>query len=144
MVKRFNQENFHIQMPDGKVYGFYCWTTHTRDGYCHTVYCAQTDQTTKTSYCGRTYECYPYQTTLHRAFKKFPAAHRKVFDEWDKQHEKEIGEQCDKMFGCFKAAYDAAPESTKQMLAQSDVQMNSEDDVKVVIGLLKLGTVLGT
>lgn len=83
-TKRRNIQSFEAQV-NGNDYEFYCYTTSTRNGFCHTVqtYCdyrnIETD--TKVSYCNRTWERFDYETALSKAIDKCPKADREALRE---------------------------------------------------------------
>jgi hypothetical protein len=143
MVKRFNEKTFSIDMPDGNTIVILCWTTNTREGFCHTAWCPHTDKKSRYSYGNRPWECYRYQTVLHKLFKKFPAANRKVFDDWDKKQEIGAKEEADNMFAGFKSAYDNTPQSLKDKLADSDIHLETKEDVQRLTTVMKLFTIMG-
>lgn len=140
--KRYGQENFFIDMPDGTSLDFYCWTTSTRTGFCHTVWCSRYDQTSKVSYCNRTWESYKYQTALQRAFEKLPKEYREVCVAWDKAKVNHEHEECERFIAGFKKAYDATSPEFKEKLANSDIHLETEQDAKNLQALMQLDALL--
>ena len=96
MTKRYNQQNFHIEMPNGETYSFYCYTTNTRNGFCHTCYCSNNGKNSKVSYYNRTWESYDYQSVLYNAFEKLPKDVMEICKAWDKVKVKEGQEKAGK------------------------------------------------
>lgn len=143
-TKRYGQENFHIEMPNGKTLSFYCWTTDTRNGFCHTVWCADRDETTKCSYWNRTWECYSYQTVLQRAFEKLPKEYREACKLWDIAKCHHDHEECEAFIEQFKKVYDKTPQELKDKLANSDIHLQTEEQARGLMGLMHLATVLNS
>lgn len=141
-TKRYNQENFYIEFPDGRVLAFYCWTTNTRNGFCHTCWCSDTDQTTKSSYTNRTWECYRYQYVLRNAFEKLPKADREVCELWDMMKEKKAHEDCEAFVALFQKVYDATPQVVKDKLAESDIHIETMEQANSVMELMRFATVM--
>ena len=141
-TKRYNQENFYIEMPDGKTLAFYCWTTSTRNGFCHTVWCSDTDQTTKVSYWNRTWESYGYQTALQKAFDKLPKQYKEACRLWDIAKVNKEHEECEAFIAQFKKVYDQTPAEVKEKLANSDIHLETEEQANGLMALMKMATVL--
>lgn len=141
-TKRYGQENFYIETPDGKTLSFYCWSTSTRTGFCHTVWCSDTDQTTKVSYYNRTWESYQYQTALQKAFEKLPKEYRDACKQWDSDKVNKTHEECEAQINSFKKLYEATSPEFKEKIANSDVHMESESDMKMMMGLMALDALM--
>ncbi len=78
-TKKYNQQFFTLQENNNTIV-FHCYTTNTKNGFCHTVksldsslYGAKLTSDTKSSYLNRTWERYDYESTLKRACKKLGA-----------------------------------------------------------------------
>lgn len=75
MTRQYNKQFFELQTGDKKIY-FFCYTTNTRLGFCHTVvtlhdnFYTKVITDTKNSYYNRTWERYEYESTLKRACEK--------------------------------------------------------------------------
>ena len=77
MTKKYNKQYFVLNESDNKQTVFYCYTTKTRLGFCHTVVSLNNSifgnkiiTDTKTSYLNRTWESYDYESTLKKACRK--------------------------------------------------------------------------
>ena len=76
MATKYNIQHFTLSLADNKQIDFYCYTTDTLNGFCHTVksYDGITGDKiitdTKSSYLNRTWERYDYESTLKRACNK--------------------------------------------------------------------------
>lgn len=140
-MKKRNFRTFSA-VVDGKTYGFTCWTTDTRTGFCHTVRSddyAVTD--TKVSYYNRTWERFDYETALGRAIDKFPkpmreALRRQIIDgEAEAEHQK-----AEALFSGFKALHDGLNDENKKRLADSGIEIQDEAGARAVMGLVALMT----
>ena len=77
MATKYNIQYFTLSLADNKQIVFYCYTTKTFNGFCHTVkslnngiYGDKIITDTKSSYFNRTWERYDYESTLKRACNK--------------------------------------------------------------------------
>ena len=138
-TKRRNQEIFNIETTEG-VYTFYCYWTSTRQGFCHTCWCSNTDQTSKVSYLNRTWESYSYQTVLHRAWEKLPKKIREQLYAWDDLKVTHDHEKYEKQFALFKELYSGLTDGQKK--AMENVTLQSEADVEHTMAVMKLANVL--
>ena len=141
-TKRYNQKLFEIDLKDGRKLSFSCWTTDTRQGFCHTVYCYERDETSKVSYINRTWECYTYQTALRRAFDKLPKEQRAICELWDFARENKGREECEAFVNKFKEVYDKTPEWFKEKAAASDLMIHTEEQANGMLALMQLATLL--
>lgn len=140
-MKKRNFRTFSA-VVDGKTYGFTCWTTDTRTGFCHTVRSddyAVTD--TKVSYFNRTWERFDYETALGRAIDKFPkpmreALRRQLIDGEAAEEEK----KAEALFSGFKALHDGLNDENKKRLAESGITIQDEGGARAVMGLMALMT----
>lgn len=86
MIRKYNKQ-FFVLNSDNKQIVFYCYTTNTKNGFCHTVQSLDNSVSgrkiitdTKNSYLNRTWESYDYESTLKRACKKIgPETYKKAF-----------------------------------------------------------------
>lgn len=86
-TKKMNKQYFVLSSSENKQIVFFCYTTKTRLGFCHTVvslnnsiYGDKIATDTKTSYLNRTWERYDYESTLKKACKKIGRdAYKKAF-----------------------------------------------------------------
>lgn len=138
-TKRYNQQAFHIDTTEG-VYSFYCWTTHTRNGFCHTCLCSETEQTTKVSYYNRTWESYGYQTALRKAWAKLPKKLHEQFKAWDDLKVTHDHEKYEKQFARFKELYSGL--TVRQKDAMQNVTLQTEQDVESVMSIMAMANVM--
>lgn len=138
-TKRYNQESFHIETTEG-TYSFYCWTTHTRSGFCHTCWCSNTDQTTKVSYYNRTWESYDYQTALRKAWDKLPKRLQEQMRAWDELKVTHDHEKYEAQFARFKELYSGLTDRQKD--AMKNVTLQTEQDVESVMSIMAMANVI--
>ena len=139
-------KQYDIQYFTAKVNGeeieFRCYTTNTRCGFCHTAHLMswKYDITvTKASYYNRTWERFEYESVLKRAIEKLPNdIQQAVYDQIIDHKAAEEEKQAEDMFKSFKGLYDGLNEENKERLANSGIEMHSEADVKGVMGLMAL------
>ena len=80
-ANKYNKQYFVLSGDNNKQIVFYCYTTNTKNGFCHTVqsldnsiFGSKVITDTKSSYYNRTWERYDYESTLIKACKKIGAA----------------------------------------------------------------------
>ena len=140
-VKQYDVRFFTAKV-NGKEITFRCYTADTRCGFCHTAHLMgweyqQTD--TKASYYNRTWERFEYESVLKRAIEKLPkdiqqAVYDQIIDGKAAEEEKKAEEQLE----AFKKLHDGLSDENKERLAKSGIEMHSEADVKGVMGLMAL------
>ena len=143
-------KQYDIQYFTAKVNGeeieFRCYTTNTRCGFCHTAHLMgwKYDITdTKASYYNRTRERFEYESVLKRAIEKLPKdIQQAVYDQIIDGKAAEEEKKADDMFNSFKGLYDGLNEENKERLANSGIQINSESDMKGVMGLMALMSIM--
>ena len=141
MVKHYDTRTFTAKV-NGEEITFSCYTTDTRCGFCHTAHLMgwKYDITdTKASYYNRTWERFEYESVLKRAIEKLPTEIRQqvydqIIDGKAAEEEKKVEEQVE----AFKKLHDSLSEENKERLAKSGIMMNSEADIKSVMGLMAL------
>ena len=70
MVRHYSVETFRVMNANNEGFVCECYTTNTRNGFCHT--CKVEGLTdTKISYLNRTWERYQYESVLINAIKKY-------------------------------------------------------------------------
>ena len=119
---------------------FRCSTTDTRSGFCHRVKCLTHDITdTKASYYNRTWERFDYESVLKCAIEKLPkdvqdTAYAQIIDKKAFEEEK----KADAFLKSFEKLYDGLNDDNKKHLAESDIEIHTEQDAKAVMGLMGL------
>ena len=142
--KKYCRENF-TAVVNGVEIRFSAWTTDTYSGFCETVSCDTHDITdTKVSWCGRSWQRFDYETALRKAIEKLPkelrkGAYRQLIDKKSAEEE----EKAEAMVNRFQKIYNDCSPRQKEMLANSNIHMKSEEDVKSVEALMLLGQLMG-
>lgn len=139
MVKHYDIQYFTAKV-NGKEYEFRCYTTWTRNGFCHTVQnLTYSVSDTKVSYINRTWERFRYESALSRAIDKLPADIRdEVYAQIIEGKAAAEEKQAEEQFEAFKSLHESLSDENKERLANSGIVMNSEDDVRGVMGLMAL------
>jgi hypothetical protein len=141
MSKQYDTRYFTAKV-NGKEIEFRCYTTDTRNGFCHTAHYVGWDYDltdTKASYYNRTWERFEYESVLKRAIEKLPTEIRQqVYDQIIDGKAAEEEQKAEDMFQSFKQLHDGLSEENKERLANSGIEMHSEADVKGVMGLMAL------
>lgn len=149
MVKQRNIQHFTAKF-NGREINFRCYTTWTRNGFCHTAHCTNWDidiTDTKQSYINRTWERFDYETVLKRAIDKLRKETnltKEVIEEIRAQiidrKAAEEHEKAEAFLGAFTKMYEGLSPENKETLAKSDIEINTEEDAKAVMGLMGLMT----
>ena len=143
MTKQRNIQYFTAKV-NGREYEFRCYTTWTRNGFCHTAQNrTYSVSDTKQSYINRTWERFDYETVLKRAIGKLSTVvglPKEIVDEVYAQiieHKAaEEHEKAEAMVKSFEALHSALSDENKERLANSDIEIHSEADAKAVMGLM--------
>jgi hypothetical protein len=145
MTKQRNIQYFTAKV-NGREYEFRCYTTWTRNGFCHTAQNRTYDVSdTKQSYINRTWERFDYETVLKRAIDKLRTivgvadeVVAEIYAQIIEGKAVEEHEKAEAMFKSFEALHSALSDENKERLAESDIEIRSEDDAKAVMGLMAL------
>ena len=145
MTKQRNIQYFTAKV-NGREYEFRCYTTWTRNGFCHTAQnCTYDVSDTKQSYINRTWERFDYETVLKRAIDKLRTivgvadeVVAEIYAQIIEGKAVEEHEKAEAMFKSFEALHSALSDENKERLAESDIEIRSEDDAKAVMGLMAL------
>lgn len=141
MSKQYDIRYFSAKV-NGKEIEFRCYTTDTRSGFCHTAHYVGWDYDltdTKASYYNRTWERFEYESVLKRAIDKLPTdVRQQVYDQIIDGKAAEEEQKAEDMFQSFKQLHDGLSDENKERLANSGIEMRSEADVKGVMGLMAL------
>lgn len=145
-VKHYNTQYFTAKLSEGKELTFVCYTTYTRNGFCHTAHLMGWDYTasdTKASYLNRTWERFDYESVLKKAIEKLPTEIRQtVYDQLIDGKAAEVEEACNKQLEAFQKLHAGLSDENKEQLANSGIVMHSDSDVKGVMGLMALMTIM--
>ena len=140
-VKQYDVRYFSAKV-NGKEIEFRCYTTDTRCGFCHTAHYVGWDYDltdTKASYYNRTWERFEYESVLKRAIDKLPEdVRQQVYDQIIDHKAAEEEQKAEEQFEAFKTLHEGLSEENKERLANSGIEMHSEADVKGVMGLMAL------
>lgn len=134
-TKRYNQQNFTANV-NGKSYEFYCWTTSTRNGFCHSaeIYCQSYIGCVKQSWINRTWERFTYETALRRAIEKCPKEDREeltailIERKAQKEHE-----EAEAFLNSFKAMHDRLTPENKELLAKTVGTIHNEAEARAAL-----------
>ena len=139
MVKQRDIQYFTAKVNGNEV-TFRCYTTWTRNGFCHTAHYTGWDYSltdTKASYYNRTWERFTYESVLKRAIDKLPTEIRQqVYDQIIDHKAAEEEQKAEEQFEAFKKLHDGLTPENKERLANSGIEMHSESDVRGVMGLM--------
>ena len=143
MVKQRDIQYFTAKV-NGKEYEFRCYTTWTRNGFCHTVQNRTFNVSdTKVSYLNRTWERFTYESALNRAIDKLlkeTYLSKEVVEEIRAQiidgKAAEEEQKAEEQFEAFKNLHDRLSPENKERLANSGIEIQSEGDMKSVMGLM--------
>ena len=141
MVKQYNVQYFTAKV-NGKEIEFRCHTTSTRCGFCHTAHYVGWDYSltdTKMSYWNRTWERFDYESVLKKAIDKLPTdVRQQVYDQLIERKAAEEHEKAEAFIKSFETAYNALSAENKERLANSGIQVHTEEQAKAVAGLVGL------
>lgn len=145
MAKQYDIKHFTAKV-NGEEITFRCYTTDTRSGFCHTAHLMgwKYDITdTKASYYNRTWERFDYESVLKRAIEKLPKSiQQPVYDQLIDHKAAEEEKKAEDDFNAFKSLHDSLSPENKERLAKSGIQINSESDMKGVMGLMALMNIM--
>ena len=145
MVKQRDIQYFTAKVNGNEV-TFRCYTTWTRNGFCHTAHYTGWDYSltdTKASYYNRTWERFTYESVLKRAIDKLPTEIRQqVYDQIIDHKAAEEEQKAEEQFEAFKKLHDGLTPENKERLANSGIEINTESDARGVMGLMALMTLM--
>ena len=145
MSKQYDTRYFTAKV-NGKEIEFRCYTTDTRNGYCHTAHYVGWDYDitdTKVSLCGRTWERFEYESVLKRAIKKLPREiQQQVYDQIIDGKAAEEEKKAEEQFQAFKDLHSSLSAENKERLANSGIEIHSEEDARGVMGLMALMNIM--
>ena len=145
MSKQYDVQYFTAKV-NGKEIGFRCYTTDTRNGFCHTAHYIGWDYDltdTKASYYNRTWERFEYESVLKRAIDKLPTdVRQQVYDQIIDGKAAEEEQKAEEQFEAFKKLHDGLTPENKERLANSGIEINTESDARGVMGLMALMTLM--
>ena len=139
MRKQYNNQTFTATV-NGETFTFNCYTTSTRNGFCHHVKTLGYDDHTRVSYFNRTWEAFDYQAALAKHIEKFPKAYRKELHEiLVERKAKEIHEACERRMKAFEENYNKLTDNQKEALKGCEVHSESEaNTLHALVGTMAL------
>ena len=145
MSKQYDTRYFSAKV-NGKEIEFRCYTTDTRNGFCHTAHYVGWDydiNDTKASYYNRTWERFEYESVLKRAIAKLPEdVRQQVYDQIIDGKAAEEEKKADEMVKSFEALHSGLSDENKERLANSGIEIHSEEDARGVMGLMALMSIM--
>lgn len=140
-MRSYSKQTFSATI-DGKDYNFFCHTSDTKDGFCHTCWCPELEEcssrpsTTRISYYNRTWESFEYECVLRRAIEKFPKnLQQPLTDILIHKKTIEVHERCEKEIEQFKRLHAGLTDKQKELLAQAP-PMQTEEDMHRTMGIM--------
>lgn len=144
-VKQYDTRYFTAKV-NGNEIKFRCYTTDTKSGFCHTAHYVGWDYgltDTKASYYNRTWERFEYESVLKKAIDKLPKDIRQtVYDQIINGKAAEEEKQAEDMFNRFKSLYDGLNDENKERLANSGIEIHTEEQARSIMGLMGLMTLM--
>jgi coenzyme F420-reducing hydrogenase alpha subunit len=141
MSKQYDVRYFTAKV-NGKEIEFRCYTTDTRCGFCHTAHYVGWEYEitdTKASYYNRTWERFEYESVLKKAIDKLPKEIRQtVYDQIIDGKAAEEEQKAEEMVEKFQRLHESLSEENKERLANSGIEIHSEEDAHAVMGLMAL------
>lgn len=136
-TKKYNVQRFDANV-DGQEVAFRCYTTNTRNGFCHTAVCLYQDYTdTKLSYYNRTWERFDYETVLSRAIDKFPKSMQEELREQIIEGKyKKVHEECESFLADFEKTYAGLSDRNKEIL-RNGPEIQTEEQAQATLGIMK-------
>ena len=145
MSKQYNTHYFTAKV-NGQEIEFRCYTTDTRNGFCHTAHYVgwNYDLTdTKVSYYNRTWERFDYESVLKRAIAKLPEdVRQQVYDQIIDGKAAEEEKKADEMVKCFEKLHSSLSDEDKERLANSGIEIHTEEEARAVMGLMALMNIM--
>lgn len=124
-----------------------CWTTDTRNGFCHhaEIYYGGEVYKARISYLNRTYECFRFETCIERLIDKLPKADRAEYRKWfiDYEEAKAKGE-ADDFLKEFQEVHTSLSQESKDFFAEHTPMINSQEQAHAVLGAMKMAKLFET
>lgn len=133
-TKRYNDKDFEFTV-NGERIRFYCWTTKTKNGFCHHVFAAgggKDYEHTRVSYLNRTWESFQYETALLSAVAKFRKCFREPLRLEVQAIAKSEHEKAEAFCAAFAANFAALSTEQKKFVQEHTPVITSMEQAKVV------------
>jgi hypothetical protein len=150
MARKFYGKQTFTATVNGNTYVINCYAQDTNYGFRHVAFLDNPDryyetQLAKACYYNRTWESFRYETVLKSAIEKLPKADQEgLYNILIKKTAQEEHERCEKEFQAFEALFNKTSDTFKQAVANSNLIMNSDEDVSMVKSLMALDIVLNS
>lgn len=144
-TKRFNEQTFSAEV-NGITYTFECYTTKTRNGFCHTAICKNPfgEWIGKNPYSFRPWEEFRYATALSNAIRKCTsdkvrASLHKILIEERAEYERKQAEQFTQAFADL---HSSLSDNAKRILTKAPA-METQEDAERMMGVMAMMKVMG-
>ena len=138
MARKAKNYTYFEAEVNGTHYEFKCWGTYGSH-MCED----QDGRRSRYSYGNRPWESFRFETVLSQAIKKCPKVDQPeltaVLIEGTARKERE---RCDQQLADFKRLHDGLSQENKDRLANSGIVVHDESDVRAVMGLMGLMTLM--
>lgn len=132
-TKIYNRKTFEFTVNGEKIY--YCSTTYTKNGFCHSVYTVgggKENEHSRVSYYNRTWESFEYETALFHAVDKFPKSMRvplrlEIQAVAQNEHEK-----AEAFCAAFRANFAALSTEQKKFVQEHTPEITNMNQAKTV------------
>lgn len=133
-TKRYNHKDFEFTV-NGERINFYCWTTDTKNGFCHHVWAVgggKDYEHTRVSYFNRTWESFQYETALLHAVEKFPKNLRAPLRLEIQAVAKNEHEKAEAFCAAFAANFAALSTEQKKFVQEHTPKITNMNQAKMV------------
>lgn len=142
-MKTYNYENFNFKTLDGDELKIVCFGYDTGKSWGHKAVILNNDMQVKIVYYNRTWERFKYESVLYKAVEAFyPYAKQKAEKAVIYKQLKAIADnksaEAQAWLNCFKKAYDALSDETKNTIKKSDVFITSIEQGDALIKTAQL------
>lgn len=138
MTKAYNETSFTHEI-NGQSYTIDCYTTSTRNGFCHhaSVYIDGVEYKTISSYTNRTWERFCYQSVILQLITKLPHSLRTEFKEMfsDFEEAKAMGE-CNKFIERFQKAHDVLSPEMKTWIKDHTPMLETHEQAETALNAM--------
>ena len=143
-AKRFNQKKVYFKDNNGEEHEVCLFTTKTRNYTTEHAYCPYADKEGTYKWYNRPWESFDYEQAMLNMIEKLPKAWRETATKTliDRIEDEET-KRLDEMEKSFMAAHDSLSENGKAFFAEHAPIMNTEEDVRVMTGLMALASLMG-
>lgn len=133
-TKRYNSKTFEFTV-NGEVIRFYCYTTKTKNGFCHHVFAdggGKVYEHTRVSYLNRAWESFDYETALKSAVAKFPKSLREPLRLENQAVAQDEHEKAEAFCAAFAANFAALSTEQKRFVQAHTLEIQNMKQAKIV------------